>query len=183
MDGLLLSGGIESTTLLYEHARTAHALFIDYGQRAARAERAAARGACARLAVPLTCLDARALSAGIAAPGLLRAHVPLAARNLFAVSLAANWALHHHARAILLGLQKDDRDHPEGRPATIQALEACLAALGVALLTPYAELTKREVVARGRALGIDYAATYSCLLGHRRPCGRCPQCRARQAVL
>ncbi len=182
---LLLSGGVESATLLHEERRSEdlRALFIDYGQRAARPERAAAVALCEATSTPLTILSLRGLGKALAPPGAWRPHVPLPARNLLAVSVAANYALALKARGVLVGLQRDDRGHREGAQPFIAALADTLAALGLELETPYRNLSKAGVVARGRALGVDYAATYSCLLGRRVPCGRCPQCRSRAQAL
>ena len=182
---LLLSGGIESATLLHERCGRCglHALFIDYGQCAARPEQAAARALCEDTGTPLTVLPLRGLGKALAPPGPFSPHVPLKARNLLAVALAANQALALKARAVLLGVQRDDQGHREGALPFITALTETLAALGLALETPYRELGKSAVVARGRALGVDYTRTYSCLLGRRAPCGRCPQCQARAQAL
>ncbi len=182
---LLLSGGIESATLLYERrgAGGLRALFIDYGQRAARPERRAAVALCETTGTLLTILPLKGLGKTLAPPGPFSPHVPLHARNLLAVALAANQALALKARAVLLGVQRDDQGHSEGTPSFIAALADTLAALGLTLETPYRNLRKTEVVARGRTLGIDYMHTYSCLLGRRVPCGRCPQCRARAQAL
>lgn len=185
MSVLLLSGGIESATLLHERSGTGdlHALFLDYGQRAARAERSAAIALCATTETPLTVLSLRGVGKALAPPGPFRPHIPLDARNLLAVALAANQALALKTHTVLLGVQRDDRGHSEGALPFITALSDTLAALGLTLETPYRDLRKTEVVARGRALGIDYARTYSCLLGRRTPCGHCPQCRARTQAL
>lgn len=182
---MLLSGGVESTTLLYEaRAQGAvRALFIDYGQSAAGRERRAAMMACARTETTCTMINLKRLAIELTAPTALRPHIPFAARNLLAVSIAANWALQTKARRVLLGLQREDQGHPEGRPGFVRPLSECLASLGLRLETPYRHMSKAEVVARGRALGVDYTLTYSCLLGHAAQCGRCSQCRAREAAL
>lgn len=184
-DIILLSGGIESTTLLYEaRAQGAlRALFLDYGQSAALQERRAAAAACARTDTPLTVIHLKRLAADLAGSTVIRPHVPLRARNLLAVSIAANWALKTQARRILLGLQREDRKHPEGQPDFIRPLSECLASLKLVLEIPYRELSKADVMARGLTLGVDYALTYSCLLGHRAPCGQCSQCHARASAL
>ncbi len=184
-DIVLLSGGIESTTLLYE-ARTQgelRALFIDYGQSAALQERRAAAAACVRTDTPFTVINLKRLAIDLRGPTAIRPHVPLRARNLLAVSLAANWALQTQARRVLLGLQREDQKHPEGRPDFTRPLSECLASLKVVLEIPYRELSKADVIARGLALGVDYTLTYSCLLGHRAHCGQCPQCQARDSAL
>ncbi len=184
-DIVLLSGGVESTTLLYEGRAQGElrALFIDYGQSSARQERRAAAAACARTDTPFTAINLKRLALDLGGSAAIRPHVPLRARNLLAVSIAANWALQTQARRVLLGLQRGDREHPEGRPDFIRPLTECLASLKLVLETPYRELSKADVIARGLALGVDYTLTYSCLLGHRAHCGQCPQCQARDSAL
>ena len=184
-DIILLSGGLESTTLLYETRAQgeSRALFIDYGQSAALRERRAALAACVRTDTPFTVINLKRLAIDLAGQAVIRPHVPLPARNLLAVSVAANWALQTKARRVLLGLQRDDRKHPEGRLDFIRPLTECLASLELILEVPYRELAKADVVARGLALGVDYGLTYSCLLGHRTHCGQCPQCQARERAL
>ncbi len=70
---LLLSGGIESATLLYERrgADGLRALFLDYGQRAARPERSAAVALCETTKTPLTILPLKGLGKTLAPPGRL----------------------------------------------------------------------------------------------------------------
>ncbi len=185
IDIVLLSGGVESTTLLYEaRAQGAvRALFIDYGQSAARPEQRAASAACTRTDTPFTLINLQRLAIDLVGEAAMRPHIPFGARNLLAVSIAANWALHTQARRVFLGVQREDQNHPEGRPDFIRPLIECLASLGLSLETPYREMSKADVVAQGRALGVDYTLTYSCLLGHAAQCGRCSQCRAREAAL
>jgi len=185
MEVVLLSGGIESVTLLYDRAQNAPvtAVFIDYGQRAAHQEQKAATTNAQAVGCRLLALNIRSVGAALAPQGVLTAHVPLPARNLVAISLAANVALQLKASSVCIGLQRDDQAHREGGPAFIQALTCALKVFDLALETPYAHLSKACVVAHGRALGVDYDKTYSCLLGHVRACGRCAQCRARQDAL
>jgi 7-cyano-7-deazaguanine synthase len=38
------------------------------------------------------------------------------------------------------------------------------------------------VIRQGLEIGVDYASTYSCLLGYPRQCGSCPQCGKRRAA-
>ena len=45
---------------------------------------------------------------------------------------------------------------------------------------PYTEITKAEIVARGDALGIDYAKTWSCYKGSDVHCGKCGTCVERR---
>ena len=48
---------------------------------------------------------------------------------------------------------------------------------------PYTHLTKTDIARRGKALGIDYAETWSCYQGGEKHCGRCGTCRERREAL
>lgn len=184
---LLLSGGVESVTLLHQLAAQGEAvqgLFLDYGQRAAPHERAAAEGHCARLGVELVPLDLAAVGDIFRRGQERKAHVPLPHRNLVALSLALSYATNLGARRLHLAAnQQDTVDYAASSHAFLAQFRLMCGLLGdVQLSTPLIGLTKTEVVARGIALGVDYATTYSCLLGYPLHCGRCPQCVKRRAA-
>lgn len=182
---LLLSGGVESTTLLYQlRERSLHALSIDYGQRAAAREHADAKWHCERLGVPLTRLRLPQAGAAFRAGQSRKLHVPIPHRNLFILSLAFAFAAQHGAARIHLSLNREDTEtHPSAAPGFIEAFNAMVATLEpIAVHTPLAGLSKAQVVALGSTLGVDFQHTYSCLLGHARHCGGCPQCRSRRTA-
>ncbi|MHB1951463.1 MAG: 7-cyano-7-deazaguanine synthase [Acidiferrobacteraceae bacterium] len=183
---VLLSGGIESTTLLHEYRNVlAAALFVDYDQRAARYEAAAAREQCTRVGLPLSVVDARAIGRAVGALRPARFHVPLPQRNLFAIAAGLNWVSAAGGRRLYLGVNADDASHdPSAAPAQLDALAVLLQELSrVQVVAPYLALSKAEVVMRGIPLGVEYRRTYSCLRGRKRHCGRCPQCLARRAAM
>ena len=183
---LLLSGGIESSTLLHERRDTAPtALFLDYGQRAAEHERTAATWQCRAAGVPLTTLDLGSVGETFRAQRAEKWHVPLPHRNLVALSLALSFATHVGAARVLIALNREDADaYPSGGGAFLAAFRQLAATLGaIEIDAPFADLTKSEVVAIGHRLGVDYVHTYSCLLGRAPPCGHCDQCRKRAAAL
>lgn len=185
---LLLSGGVESTALLYqEHAagRPLRALWIDYGQRAARYERICVEYHCERLNIPLARLNLATLGAIFRAEAAHDLHVPLPHRNLVALALGFSFASTIRARALLLALNRDDtQDYASAGAAFLAQWRALGAALEphIETQTPLIAFTKAEVVRTGDALGIAWRHTYSCLLGHAVHCGRCPQCRKRRAA-
>lgn len=182
---LLLSGGVESATLLHEHrADDLRAVFIDYGQRAARAERAAAQWQCTAAGLDLVVLDMGAVGEAFRAGQSQKWHVPLPHRNLVALSVGLSYATQVQARTLYLALNAEDAQaYPSASSEFVAAFQHLARTLGeVALLTPYAVLTKAQIIARGSRLGVDYRHTYSCLLGHARQCGRCPQCLKRRAA-
>ncbi len=182
---LLFSGGIESTTLLHQlvaDGEPVQALFIDYAQRAAAQERAAAHAQCGELGVELVPLELGNVGEIFRRGQDRKLHVPLPHRNLVALSLGLSYAANQGARKLYLSVNLDDTvDYASASHAFLAQYRLICGLLGdVRLATPLIGLSKREVIQRGVALGVDYAMTYSCLLGHAVHCGRCPQCRKRR---
>jgi 7-cyano-7-deazaguanine synthase len=207
---VLLSGGLDSATVLAV-ARTqgfdAYALSFDYGQRHEReldsARRvAAAVGATEHLVLrlDLRAIGGSALTADIAVPkgrsaeamasGIPATYVP--ARNTIFLSHALAWAEVLESQDIFIGVNAlDYSGYPDCRPEFIEAFErmANLATRAgvegtsrVRIHAPLIRLTKAEIVARGTALGVDFALTWSCY--EPRPdglaCGRCDSCLLRE---
>jgi 7-cyano-7-deazaguanine synthase len=202
---VLLSGGLDSATLLAigrAEGRECYALSFDYGQRH-RVELEAA----ARIAAALGAREHRTMRidfAGIGgsaltdpaiavpeetAPGIPVTYVP--ARNTVFLALALGWAEVLGAREIHVGVNAVDYSgYPDCRPEFIAAFER-LAKLATkagveggsfVIRAPLIELSKAEIIARGGALGVDYALTVSCYQpdGAGRACGRCDSCRLRR---
>lgn len=185
---LLLSGGIESAALLYrlrQQAEPVHALWVDYGQRNARRERAAAESLAEACDTPLQTMDLSGLRANFTRDSEWVSHVPLPQRNLAVLALAVNLAQHLGARRVLLALNRDDQKHgPGSQPAFLQAFTRLAGTLvpGLEVLAPLHDLDKAEVIRSAASTGIDWTQTWSCLLDRPRQCGLCPQCEARQAA-
>lgn len=184
---LLLSGGVESITLLAQlvaSGEPVQALFLDYGQRAAPHERAAAEGHCARLGVELVQLDLARVGDAFRRGQERKLHVPLPHRNLVALGLGLSYATHLGAtRLYLAANQADTAEYASSSHAFLAQFRLMAGLLGdVQFATPFVGLTKTEVVARGMGLGVDYDTTYSCLVGYPVHCGRCAQCLKRRAA-
>jgi 7-cyano-7-deazaguanine synthase len=206
---LLLSGGLDSTTLLAlarAQGFAVHALTIRYGQRHA-IELEAARRAAARYEVEhhvVTDLDLRvfggsALTDDLPVPkdrdldamhgGIPSTYVP--ARNTIFLSLALAWAETLDAGDIFLGVNAlDYSGYPDCRPEYLEAFQrmATLATRrgvergrGITIHAPLLRLTKREIIELGLGLGVDYAATISCYdpAPGGEACGRCDACQLR----
>lgn len=188
---LLLSGGLDSTTLL-AHAIAegfdVHAMTFRYGQRHAT-EIEAARRVASRYAVRdhvIVDIDLRTFggsaltNASIAVPkdrdpsslehGIPITYVP--ARNTIFLSFALAWAEVLEAGDIFIGVNAlDYSGYPDCRPEYIAAYErmANLATRGgvegtnpIRIRTPLIDLTKAQIVRHGLELGVDYAVTQSC---------------------
>ena len=206
---VLLSGGVDSTTtaaIARRQGFEVHALSFHYGQRHA-VELEAARRVVAHLGIrrhvvleiDLRAFGGSALTSDLAVPldtpmDQIGARIPatyVPARNTIFLSFALAWAETLDAHDIFIGANAlDYSGYPDCRPEYIAAFErmANLATrAGVergARLTihaPLISLSKREIIAQGRALGIDYGLTSSCYdpAPDGSACGHCEACLLR----
>ena len=207
---ILLSGGLDSATVLAiakAEGYELYALSFSYGQRHAW-ELEAAKLVAASIGVAqhrVTTIDLRAfggsaLTADIDVPkgrepeemahGIPITYVP--ARNTIFLSFALAWAEVLGASDIFLGVNAlDYSGYPDCRPEFIEAFEkmANLATKAgvegrqnLRIHTPLIALTKAQIVAKGRELGVDYGLTSSCYdpSPEGQPCGQCDSCLLRQ---
>ncbi len=189
---LLLSGGLDSTTVLAlakAENYDVHALSFSYGQRHA-GEIAAARKIAARYGVvrhvvaeiDLCVFGGSALTANIDVPkdrvvdsshDIPVTYVP--ARNTIFLSYALALAEVTDAKEILIGVNAlDYSGYPDCRPEYIAAFEkmarlatrAGVEAEGdadqVTIRAPLIDMSKRQIIELGLRLGVDYGMTTSC---------------------
>lgn len=188
---LLLSGGLDSTTLLAsakQHSWQVYALTFRYGQRhdveVARAQAIAADYGVVRHVVAdidLRVFGGSALTssdidvpkdrgAEAMAGGIPVTYVP--ARNTIFLSYALAWAEVLGARDLFIGVNAlDYSGYPDCRPEFITAFEQ-LANLATkagtqggdrfTVHTPLMTMSKANIIALGVSLGVDYGATTSC---------------------
>lgn len=182
---LLLSGGIESSVVL---AREAHnpvvPLFVDYAQRAAKREYQAAAAQCKRHGLALQRLDMSCIGDAFRAGREHKLHVPLPHRNLVALALGLSFAANIGASRLLLALNREDTfAYASASLAFIDRFSALAQTLGeFSVETPLVTSSKVEVIVEGKRHNVDFAQTWSCLLGYAMPCRRCNQCRSRAAA-
>ena len=203
---LLLSGGLDSSTLLALATRAGYAvnaLTFRYGQRhdieIERARTVAARWQVARHVVAdidLRLFGGSALTSDLAVPkdrdaaamavGIPITYVP--ARNTIFLSFALAWAEVLGATDLLIGVNAlDYSGYPDCRPEYVAAYEA-MANLatrsgveGTArtrIVTPLIALSKADIIRTGLALGVDYDETISCYDPSPAgvACGHCDAC-------
>lgn len=206
---LLLSGGLDSSTLLALALRDGYdvyAMSFRYGQRHER-EIAAARQIAASYGVAghvIVDIDLRifggsALTANIDVPkdrdaaamerGVPITYVP--ARNTIFLSYALAWAEVLGAHDIFIGVNAVDYSgYPDCRPEYVSAYErlanlATKAAVEdgrrIRVRAPLLDLTKAEIITLGASLDVDYAMTISCYdpADDGSACGRCDACTLR----
>ena len=199
---LILSGGLDSTTMLYEFRdRIALAVSFDYGSNHNAKELAFARMHCERLNVPhlviplyfigkhfhSSLLDGSdAIPDGSYADDNMRSTV-VPFRNGIMLAIAAGLAEDKHLKYIMMANHGGDHAiYPDCRPEFVEAFDRTAQAgtyEGVRLLSPYTNMTKADIARRGKELGIDYARTWSCYKGGDRHCGRCGTCVERREAL
>mgnify|MGYP002521662194 CR=1 FL=1 len=199
---LILSGGMDSTTLLYDYQeRIALALSFDYGANHNAREIAFAREHCQllgieHLVIPLQFMaqyfDSSLLQGGDAIPegsyddsNMRSTVVPF--RNGIMLSVAVGMAENRGLKAVMMANHGGDHAiYPDCRPEFVEAFDRAAQAgtyAGVRLLSPYTNITKADIASRGKQLGIDYAHTWSCYKGGERHCGRCGTCVERREAL
>ena len=204
---LLLSGGLDSTTLLayaVNERFTVHAMTFRYGQRHV-VELEAARQIAALYGVrdhvivdiDLRTFGGSALTSDVAVPkdrvddvGIPVTYVPV--RNTIFLSFALAWAEVLEAGDIFIGVNAlDYSGYPDCRPEYVAAFQrmANLATKGgvegtlpVRIQTPLLQLTKRQIVELGLSLGVGYELTLSCYdpSSDGRACGHCDSCQLRR---
>jgi 7-cyano-7-deazaguanine synthase len=206
---VLLSGGLDSTTtaaIALNLGFELYALTVGYGQRHA-AELEAARRVARQLGirrhsvieVDLRGFGGSALTGELPVPkdtplDQIGARIPstyVPARNTIFLALALGWAEAVDAWDIFMGANAlDYSGYPDCRPEYIRAFEnlAALATRGgveegrrLTIHTPLIELSKREIIERGLALGLDYSITSTCYDPgpDGAACGRCEACLLR----
>jgi len=205
---VLLSGGMDSTTLLHAVCRTpgieaVYALSFAYGQKHSRelemaAWQAQAAGVARHETVDLSFFagltrggsaltdPAIAVPAldSLAASQLQQPPTYVPNRNMILLSLAAAWTESLGAAAVYYGAQAQDRyGYWDCTAEFVQRLNHVFSlnrARGVTIRAPFAMMPKSDVVREGLRLGVNYAQTWSCYRGGAHPCGVCPTCVERQ---
>ena len=206
---VLLSGGLDSTTILAIAKREGFDLFalsFDYGQRH-HVELDRARDIAKHfgavdhqiIKIDLRQFGGSALTDSIEVPtgrdqeemvsSIPVTYVP--ARNTIFLSFCLAYAEIKEASDIFIGVNAIDYSgYPDCRPEFITAFET-LANLAtkagvegkskIKIHTPLIELSKAKIIQKGLELGVDYAMTHSCYNPGEegKSCGVCDSCQLR----
>ncbi len=199
---LVLSGGMDSTTLLHDmKSRIALAVTFDYGSNHNAREIECARRQCSllgieHLVIPLSFMGqyfkssllegAQAIPEGhYAADNMKSTVVPF--RNGIMLSVAAGLAESRGLKHVLLANHGGDHTiYPDCRPGFVEAMSSAIEEGtfdGITLLAPYTQITKSDIAAIGKRIGVDYGLTYSCYKGGEKHCGRCGTCVERKEAM
>lgn len=199
---LVLSGGMDSTTMLYEYKeQIALAVTFNYGANHNAREAACARANCERLGIEWVEIDlafmgqyfeSSLLSGADAIPeghyedeNMRSTVVPF--RNGIMLSIAAGLAESRGLRKVMIANHGGDHAiYPDCRQGFVKAMGAAIDAGTydhVELLAPYTNISKTDICRRGVAAGVDYSLTYSCYKGGATHCGRCGTCVERREAM
>lgn len=201
----VLSGGMDSTTLLYhllDLGDEVIAISFDYGQRHRKELDFAAR-TCARLEVGHKIVDLCAIGSllegsalttdGVAVPyghyedeSMRLTVVPN--RNMILLAIAGGLAVARGCDRLAIAVHSGDHAvYPDCRPQFIADFAAALGSGNyeqVTVYAPFVDWSKTDIVRLGLKLGIDYERdTWSCYEGKAEPCGRCGTCVEREEAL
>jgi len=193
---------MDSITLLYDmRARISLAVTFDYGSKHNAREIPFARLHCERLGIEhlvipldfmLKYFKSSLLKGGeeipeghYAADNMKSTVVPF--RNGIMLSIAAGIAESRGLKYVMMANHSGDHSiYPDCTPQFVSAMSQATKAgtyPGIELLVPYTNISKGDIARRGKALGIDYAETWSCYKGGERHCGRCGTCEERREAL
>jgi 7-cyano-7-deazaguanine synthase len=199
---LILSGGMDSVTLLYdEQERIALAVSFDYGSKHNAREIPFAKMHCERLGIrhiviPLDFMTryfkSSLLEGGEEIPeghyadeNMKSTVVPF--RNGIMLSIVVGIAESNDLKYVMMANHGGDHTiYPDCTPEFVKAFDKAAAAgtfVKVGLRSPYTNITKADIARRGKALSIDYAETWSCYKGGDKHCGKCGTCVERKEAL
>ena len=204
---VLLSGGLDSTVaawLLRPAVEPVLALTVDYGQKAARRELAAAYRLALTLGIPhrtvfIPYLREAAKGAltdpkleiprlttgelddveGVAKASAAQVWVPN--RNFALIAMAATWAETNGIDHVVCGFNREEAaTFPDNSEEFIRTVNAALylsTRNHVSVLAPTIGMDKREIVLAGRKAGAPLEHCWSCYLGGDKACETCESCR------
>ena len=199
---IIVSGGMDSITLLYDRKDTiALAVTFDYGSNHNAREIPFAQLHCQRLGIrhiviPLAFMQqyfkssllegADAIPDGHYADENMKSTV-VPFRNGIMLAVAVGIAESNGLSRVLIANHGGDHAiYPDCRPEFISAIDAAAKAgtyVNVAIEAPYTNITKTGIARRGKSLGIDYSETWSCYKGTSVHCGTCGTCVERKEAL
>ena len=197
---VLFSGGMDSTTLLYEVIHMGFrpvAITFTYGQKSTK-ELEVTKAHVRKLDIQHIVIHFPALGEMARGCALTNDDIPIPEgipdddlkrsmvipnRNMIFISIAASYCLAWGVRNLFIAANKEDIDvAPDCNPSVIEAMKRALDVCDhypINLRAPYLQLDKLDILRIGQSLGVDYSLTWSCYAGDDKPCGRCASCIAR----
>ncbi len=198
----IISGGMDSVTMLYDFRHDIDLVCsFDYGSKHNKKEIPFARYHAELLEIQFIEISlafindhfqSHLLQSGDAIPDghyeddvMKQTVVPF--RNGIMLSIAAGLAESHGLRQVFIANHFGDHAiYPDCRLSFIEPMAEAMQQgtyARILLKSPYADITKREIALKGKALGIRYEETWSCYKGQDFHCGTCGTCVERREAL
>ena len=182
MKALLLSGGMDSIAVAFWQ-RPEIAITIDYGQRAAEAEIAAASQVAKEIGMQheIISIDCRAIGSGDMAGNDALGVAPVPEwwpfRNQLLVTFAAARGIVLGVTEVMTGSVSSDGTHADGRPEFYDAMDRVTAVQegGIRISAPALTMTTAELVRHSGVPREILAWAHSCHTGNL-ACGQCRGC-------
>lgn len=199
---IVLSGGMDSVTLMHDYKeRIALAVTFDYGSNHNKREIECAAYQCSllgirHLVIPLEFMaryfksslleGADAIPEGHYEDSNMRSTV-VPFRNGIMLSVACGLAESYGLKHVMIANHSGDHAiYPDCRAGFVDAMSRAMQEgtyEGVTIIAPYTNISKNDIAARGKRLGVDYSKTYSCYKGGEKHCGKCGTCVERKEAL
>ena len=198
---LVLSGGLDSTTLLYKLLDDGYQVFaisFDYGQRHSR-ELEQAQKTTASLAIPHKIIDLTSVNKVMGGSSLTRPEIEtpkghyadetmkitvVPNRNMIMLSVAVAWAVTIEANKVFFGAHAGDHDiYPDCRKEFVDVLSKATEIANyvpVTIEAPFIDMDKGDIAILGKQLNVDYSSTHTCYVGLETACGKCGACVERK---
>jgi len=197
---LILSGGMDSGTLLYDlldNLNEVHAVSFDYGQRHKK-ELISAKALADHTKVTHEIIDLSNLKSLFKGSSQTDDSVPVPEghyaednmkatvvpnRNMIMLALATARAITMNFDAVVYGAHGGDHAiYPDCRPEFVGAMSTAIHLCDwkkIHLLAPYINMNKISILQRGIVLKVPYELTWTCYAGEERACGKCGSCQER----
>lgn len=196
---VILSGGLDSTTMLYRLIADSHsvkAISFLYGQKHFK-ELEMAKKTCEKLGIEHNIIDITSITKFISNSSLTSEQpVPqghyedenmkktvVPSRNSIMAMIANGYAVNIDYDAIALGVHAGDHAiYPDCRPEFIDALRELLKVnnfKSIYVWAPFLKMNKTSILTQGIKLGVDYSLTWTCYEGKKEACGKCGSCQER----
>ena len=198
---VILSGGMDSVTLLYKIVKeygneNIIALTFDYGSKHNCREIPMAEENCKLLKVRHKILDLKSIFSNFNSAllnhkdsedipqgdyeedNMKKTVVPF--RNGILLSIAVGFAESMEADVIFYGAHAGDHDvYPDCRKEFVDSINNT-SQLGtynnVKIKSPFWDNTKIDIIKIGNEIKVDYSKTWTCYEGKEEPCGKCGSC-------
>ncbi len=188
-----LSGGVESSTLLYEMHREYNGAVAAWTMRNKPHGAKAAIAVARSLGVPHVVADPKRLLRArlVMLKGERFDHLPeLYTQELLPhicmIAESVAFATMFGIRQVVWGWRRSDfseKEGPEQHPSFLRYLSTLNQLYGgPAVAAPFFDQTKVAVIRRGLELGVPFKLTRSCSEDKPKPCGECRRCRERAAA-